>query len=59
MFNNYLLQDAIEQTGLEPRSGEVVANVAAEVSVALTVLSLNIPILIVIRWEQRPALMMQ
>merc|ERR1712203_1046108 len=24
------LQDAIEQTGLEPRTGEVVANVAAE-----------------------------
>jgi len=28
------LQDAIEQTGLEPRSGEVVANVAAEVGAA-------------------------
>ena len=58
MFNNYLLlQDAIEQTGLEPRSGEVVANVAAEVSVAQTVIVSNI--LIMIRWEQRPALMMQ
>ena len=50
-------QDAIEQTGLEPRSGEIVANVAAEVSV--TQIVIVIVIVIVIRWEQHPASMRQ
>jgi len=44
------LQDAIEQTGLEPRSGEIVANIAAEVGVTQVVV-----IVIFIRWEQHPA----